>query len=145
MQYRVSYFSMKNIHTKLRVQTVFLMMMNPWGSKHVEDVKTEIKALIWEVCISLVYVASLFHNARCAKHYVVCRDLFKCVIYYRFVGILLVESTEIVLCKLCLIYATDVFVQFIVNLAWLHVDVFTFGAILRITYIRLWRNLITVK
>jgi len=24
-----------------------ILMMNPWGSKHVEDVKNQIKALIW--------------------------------------------------------------------------------------------------
>jgi len=37
-------------------QTVFLMM-NPRISEYVEDVKNRIKALIWKVCISLVYVA----------------------------------------------------------------------------------------
>ena len=37
--------------------------MNPWDSKHVEDIKNQIKALIWKVCISLVYVAWLYHNA----------------------------------------------------------------------------------
>jgi len=46
-----------------------------------------------------------------AQNIVVCRDLFKCVLHYRrFVGILLVESIEIVLCKFCLIYTIDVFV-----------------------------------
>jgi hypothetical protein len=32
-------------------------MMNPWGSKYVEDAKNLIKELILKICISLVYVA----------------------------------------------------------------------------------------
>jgi hypothetical protein len=31
-------------------------MKNPWGSKHVEDVKNRIKALIWKI----VYFVDLF-------------------------------------------------------------------------------------
>jgi len=31
--------------------------MNPWGSKHVEEVKNLIKASTWKVYISLIYVA----------------------------------------------------------------------------------------
>ena len=41
---------------QLRVQTVFLIM-NPWGWRHVEDVKILLKALISEVSTSLVHVA----------------------------------------------------------------------------------------
>ena len=42
---------MNDKHTiKLHVQMVFLMM-NAWRSKHVEDTKNLIKALIWKVCI----------------------------------------------------------------------------------------------
>ena len=33
--------------------------MNPWGLKHVEDVKNQIKALILKVHISLIYTAWL--------------------------------------------------------------------------------------
>jgi hypothetical protein len=47
---------MKNTIQKLPLQTVFLIM-NPLGSKDIEDVKNQIIALIWKVCISLVYVA----------------------------------------------------------------------------------------
>jgi hypothetical protein len=34
--------------------------MNPRGTKHVEDVKNRITALIWKVCIWLVYTAQRF-------------------------------------------------------------------------------------
>ena len=61
---------MKSYHTKkkkkLHVHTVCLMM-SPWVSKHVEDISNWIKALIWKVCISLVYVAKLYQNAGCKK------------------------------------------------------------------------------
>jgi len=46
--------------------------MNPWGSKHVEDVKNRIKTIIWKVHISSVYVAQLYHDARFKK-----QNLFK--------------------------------------------------------------------
>jgi ATP/ADP translocase len=60
---------MHNKHNvqKLRLHAVFLMM-HPWGSKHVADVKNRIKTLVWKVCISLVYAAWLYQNARCKKH-----------------------------------------------------------------------------
>jgi len=38
----------------MRVQNVFLMM-NPRSPKLLEDVKYQIKSLIWKVCIFLVY------------------------------------------------------------------------------------------
>jgi hypothetical protein len=44
-------------------------MMNTWCSKHVEDAKKLIKTLIWKVCILLVYVTQLHHNARHKKKF----------------------------------------------------------------------------
>jgi hypothetical protein len=36
---------------------------------HVEDIKKlKIKTLIWEMCMSLVYIVQLYYNARCRKH-----------------------------------------------------------------------------
>ena len=55
---------MKNITYKNYVYKFFILMMNPWGSKHVEDVKNWIEALIWELCISLIYVAILYQKAQ---------------------------------------------------------------------------------
>ena len=53
----------------LRVQTVFLMI-NPWGSKHVEDVKSRIKALILSLCISLfiLHKGITMHGAKRIKY-----------------------------------------------------------------------------
>ena len=61
----------KTYHTKLHVQTIFLMMSTR-SSKHVEGTKNLSKTLIWKVCILLIYTTYDASTGDLTR--VVCRD-----------------------------------------------------------------------